>query len=126
MTIPHLFFSYNMISSTRSMIEILKWIIYLSKSISRLDKLSRREIEGNYNKITLVKFITRTPLKVPFSNGRSIRGLAFDNNLIKDPFFKMIFNISKKKTFEETRDEFFDKCRVDYVGTGTVGTYGTL
>ena len=46
--------------------KIFKFIIYFSKSILRLDKLSKREIEGNFNKITLIKFITRTPLKFLF------------------------------------------------------------
>tara|TARA_Y100000589_G_C27057853_1_gene590067 strand:+ start:152 stop:988 length:837 start_codon:yes stop_codon:yes gene_type:complete len=86
----------------------IKKIIFLLKSIFFLDKVNKREINGKIGNFTYLKFFNKTQLKVPFSLGRSARGYPFNNKLIKDPNFKIIYNASQNKSFEELRDSFFE------------------
>ena len=86
----------------------IKQTIFLLKSIFRLDKLNQREINGKIEKLTHLKFLTKTKLKVPFSLGRSSSGYAFNSQLIKDPNFEMFYKISQKKSLEEIKECFFE------------------
>ena len=86
----------------------IKKTIFLLKFIFRLDKVNQREINGKIDKFTYLKFITKTQLKVPFCLGRSVRGYPFNNKLINDPFFQIIYKASQNKSFEEIRDYLFE------------------
>ena len=50
----------------------------------------------------------KTPLRVPFSLGRSARGIPFDKNLIKDPFYNIIYQKSENKNTREIIDYLFE------------------
>ena len=86
----------------------IKKTIFLLKSILLLDKINKKEINGKIDKFTYLKFITKTQLKVPFSLGRSARGYPFNNKLINDPIFEIIYKASQNKSFEEIRDSFYE------------------
>ena len=87
---------------------LIKKNIFLIKSIFLLDKLNQKEQNGKIGKFTYLKFITKTQLKVPFSLGRSARGYPFNNKLIKDPIFEIIYKASQNKSFEDIRDPLFE------------------
>tara|TARA_Y100000389_G_scaffold156195_1_gene157021 strand:- start:1805 stop:2662 length:858 start_codon:yes stop_codon:yes gene_type:complete len=70
-----------------------KYILSFLKAILYLDKLNKNEESGKISKITKFKFIPKSKINVPFSLGRSIRGLPFKDNLKKDPFGVFINNI---------------------------------
>ena len=76
---------------------ILKCILNFLKIILYLDKPNKSEKSGKISKITKFKFITKSKINVPFSLGRSIRGLSFQGNLKKDPFGVFINNIFQEK-----------------------------
>ena len=87
---------------------LIKKIIFLLKSIFLLDRINQKEINGKIGKFTNLKFITKTQLKVPFSLGRSARGYKFNNKLINDPIFEILYKASQNKSFEDIRDSFFE------------------
>ena len=72
---------------------IFKYLLSFLKVIFYLDKLNKNEESGKISKITKFKFIPKSKINVPFSLGRSIRGLPFKDNLKKDPFGVFINNI---------------------------------
>jgi len=87
---------------------IFKKSIFSIKTLLLLDNLSNNEIDGKIDLFTKIKFIQRTPLRVPLSLGRSARGIAFDHNLIFDPIYKIIYHASQKKNISEIVNSFFE------------------
>ena len=86
---------------------IFKKLVFKLKTYFNLDKLTSNELKGNFNKITYLKILKRTPLEVPFYLGRSVRGISFNNNqIIKDPIFKLFNDVYEDKSFEEIMDNF--------------------
>ena len=92
---------------------ILKNLIFSIKKFLFLDKLNNYEIKGNIDKFSYFKFTKRTQLKVPFSNGRSIRGCSFKKNILQDPMYKMIYQISQNIPFEEIRHDFSEILKIE-------------
>lgn len=72
---------------------IFKYILSFLKVILNLDKLNKNEESGKIRRITKFKFVPKSEVKVPFSLGRSIRGLSFKDGLKKDPFGVFVNNI---------------------------------
>ena len=87
---------------------MIRKTIFLLKSIFLLDEINQRERYGKITKFTHLKFIPKTQLKVPFSLGRSARGYAFNNQLIEDPIFEIIYKASQKINLDEITDSFFE------------------
>ncbi len=92
---------------------ILKKSIFSIKKFLFLDRLNNHEINGNIGKFSYFKFIKRTQLKVPFSNGRSIRGCSFKKNILKDPIYKIIYQISKNIAFEKISHDFSETLKIE-------------
>tara|TARA_A100001388_G_C28764966_1_gene500155 strand:- start:1610 stop:2482 length:873 start_codon:yes stop_codon:yes gene_type:complete len=86
---------------------ILKKSIFLIKSVFLLDNLTPFEVNGNMDFLTRIKFLKKTQLKVPFSLGRSARGISFNDYLINDPIYKIIYEASQYKNVMEIIDSFF-------------------
>ncbi len=87
----------------------IKKTIFLLKSIFLLDKLKQREQNGEIERFTHLKFISKTKLKVPFSLGRSSNGYSFNKKEIKDPIYKIFYEASKKEDLEVIRDSLYEK-----------------
>ena len=85
---------------------IFKKLVFKLKTHFNLDTLNSNELKGNFNKITYIKIIKRTPLEVPFYLGRSARGISFNNQISKDPIFKLVKDVYEDKSFEEIMDNF--------------------
>ena len=83
----------------------LKNIIYFTKSLISLDILNSYENKGYLNRYSKIKFTAKTALKVPFNLGRSARGIAFNNKLFKEPFFKIVYQISLNKSIDQIKQE---------------------
>jgi len=66
--------------------KILKNIFDFIKRLFRLDKLNSKEVSGNISEFTKLKLLPYTGISVPFSLGRTIRGVRFSDSLYKDPF----------------------------------------
>ena len=90
-----------------------KKIIFFLKSSLFLDSLNKNEIEGNIENLTFIKFIKKTPLKVPFSLGRTARGCSFDNNLVQDPFFNVFDQISQNKPLRDIKDYLSEAFKIE-------------
>tara|TARA_B110000008_G_scaffold268907_1_gene297540 strand:+ start:7854 stop:8693 length:840 start_codon:yes stop_codon:yes gene_type:complete len=69
-------------------------IDFLKESFS-LCNLNERESQGFVSSLTKLRFIPYTRILVPFSLGRTIRGLSFKKNLIQDPYGKLAIEIFK-------------------------------
>ena len=87
---------------------LFKQAVFFLKSLFLLDKFNKYELAGQIKQFSNLKFIHRTQLNVPFSLGRSARGIAFGSELRKDPIFEIIYQASKKKDYNEIRDDFFE------------------
>ncbi len=92
---------------------ILKKSIFSIKKFLLLDKLNHFEMNGNIDNFSYFKFIKRTQLKVPFSNGRSIRGCSFEKNILKDPIYKIIYQISKNTPLGEIKNDFSEFLKIE-------------
>ena len=64
---------------------IFKNIINNAQEILTINALSEDEFKGQLNSLSFLKFFKGSLLSVPFSLGRSIRGVKFDNTVL-DPF----------------------------------------
>lgn len=73
-----------------------KSIDYLNR-LFVLNKVNNYEKSGRLKFFSKIKFIPKTTLNVPFSLGRTIRGLSFDSCFTKDPFGVFIKRILKNK-----------------------------
>jgi hypothetical protein len=99
---------------------ILKCILSFLKAILYLDKLNKNEESGKISKFTKFKFIPKSKIYAPFSLGRSIRGLPFNDNLKKDPlgiFINNIFQEIDKDRNIEYLFSHFKKEKVSSAGT---------
>ena len=92
---------------------ILKKSIFFIKKSLFLDKLNNYEMNGNIDKFSYFKFIKRTQLNVPFSNGRSIRGCSFKKNILKDPIYKIIYQISQNVPFGKIKHDFSEILKIE-------------
>tara|TARA_Y100000991_G_scaffold215226_1_gene204997 strand:- start:956 stop:1807 length:852 start_codon:yes stop_codon:yes gene_type:complete len=90
-----------------------KKLVFTIKTILFLDKLNNYEMNGNVEKLSNLKFLKRTQLKVSFSNGRSIRGYSFDKNISSDPIYKIILQISKGKSLKEIKNDFSKTLQIE-------------
>jgi len=100
---------------------IFKSILSFLKVILYLDKLNKNEESGKILKITKFKFIPKININVPFSLGRSIRGLPFNDNLKKDPFGIFINNIFQEIDKDRNIEYLFSHFKKEKVSNaGTV------
>lgn len=75
------------------MVKFLKSNIFLLKRFSGLHLLNDEERRGIYRFTTSVKFLYQTPINLPYSNGRTIRGLSFRDNLCEDAMGRFCLDI---------------------------------
>jgi hypothetical protein len=66
--------------------KLLKNLIIGAKNFVIPSELNDLEKNGHINKLTPLKFLRYSEVSVPFSFGRTIRGLSFDDALVRDPF----------------------------------------
>ena len=71
-------------------------IIDSIKKLLSLNKLRKNESKGFTSSLTTLNFLPYTTVTIPFSLGRTIRGVSFDKNLILDPFGMLCLGISKE------------------------------
>ena len=72
---------------------ILTLIDFSKKSLFLLD-LNENELKGFISKSSKLRFLPHTKIQVPFNLGRTIRGVSFKNNIMRDPNGKLCKNIS--------------------------------
>ena len=73
--------------------DLLKNAIYKAKELTSFDRLNSKEELGFIGQLAWLKMLHKTSLNVPFSIGRSIRGIAFSDAEKLDTFGKMISNV---------------------------------
>ena len=93
---------YSIKKNTLIVIDLIK------KSLS-LCNLNADESKGFVSSLTKLRFLPYTRVTVPFSLGRTIRGLSFKENLMHDPYGKLALGIAegidKKILFKTILDE---------------------
>lgn len=67
-------------------------IDYIKKSLS-LCNLNKNESQGFISPMSKLRFMPFTRVIVPFSLGRSVRGLSFNKNFMLDPYGKLCMDI---------------------------------
>lgn len=86
-----------------SLIDLVKKSVFLSN-------LNEYELNGFINSFTKFRFLPYTKLTVPFSLGRTIRGVSFNKNFKLDPYGRLCIDISNgienKLIFNELFKEF--------------------
>ena len=87
---------------------LIKKLIYKFKSKFNFDKLSTMESNGIVRNLTILKLLPKTPLNVPFTIGRTCRGISLEFGLKGDSSFKMTQNIFDCKSLEYTKNELFN------------------
>ena len=107
---------------------ILKCILNFLKIILYLDKPNKSEESGKISKITKFKFIPKSKINVPFSLGRSIRGLSFQDNLKKDPFGIFINNMCQEIDRDTNIEYLFSHLKKEkfYDAATVIGLKGNL
>ena len=63
-------------------------------------KLNDKEFSGQVSRSMKTRLIKHTRLSLPFSLGRTIRGLSFDNNISKDPYGRLCKSISNGENYQ--------------------------
>ncbi|RPG75819.1 MAG: hypothetical protein CBC45_001615 [Euryarchaeota archaeon TMED85] len=76
--------------------KIVFFIIDALKKLFLLNNLSKKELQGFSSPLTILRFLPNTIVKVPYSLGRTVRGVSFDKNILLDPAGRMCSNISKQ------------------------------
>ena len=75
--------------------KIILHVIDSTKKVFFLDKLSKKNLQGFNSAFSKLRFLKHTKVKVPFSLGRTIRGVSFKNkNFTLDPYAKLCQDIS--------------------------------
>jgi len=69
-------------------IKIKICIDFINKILS-LCNLNKNELQGFISPLSKLRFIPHTIVMVPFSLGRTCRGVSFNENFIKDPYGKL-------------------------------------
>ena len=57
-------------------------IIDLVKKTLNLEKLNQKESKGFNTSLTKLRLLSNTKVSVPFSLGRTVRGVSFDKNVM--------------------------------------------
>lgn len=70
-------------------------IIDLVKKTLNLEKLNHKELKGFNTSLTKLRLLSNTKVLVPFSLGRTVRGVSFDKNVMLDPAGRLCSEISK-------------------------------
>jgi hypothetical protein len=89
----------------------VKNILDLIKCIFGLNNLNIREVAGLVDRFTKIKLMPYTSIRVPFSLGRTIRGLAFLGSNDKDAFSSFVNLCSQDKQDDELINYFLSFCK---------------
>lgn len=78
----------------------MKKLIFITidffKKVFMLENLTKDNISGQVSTLLKLRLFKKSKVNVPYSLGRSVRGVSFTGkNLLKDPFAKLCFDISK-------------------------------
>ena len=79
------------------MLKIKKIILFILDSIKRflfLNNLNKNELNGFITPLTKFRLFPNTRVTVPYSLGRTVRGVSFDKNLKFDPAGRLCNDIS--------------------------------
>jgi hypothetical protein len=76
---------------------LLKYILNYFKIFFNLNKLNSFENSGKISTFTKLKLFYKSEVILPFRLGRTIRGLSFDGNAKKDPFYIFTKGILEEK-----------------------------
>ena len=80
------------------MFKLKKTILFLFdflKKFLHLSNLNRNELNGYTTRFTMLRLFPNTKVTVPYSLGRTVRGVSFDKNLHLDPAGRLCRDISK-------------------------------
>jgi len=78
--------------------------INFTKKLMLLDSLTDQEISGYFNFSTRLKLFPRSSISLPFSLGRTIRGISFEESCVKDPFAAFILMCTEGETDNNLAD----------------------
>jgi len=91
-----------------------KFVIYLYKKfrffVDFLIGLNDKELTDVLRKSTLQKIKFSYSINLPYSKGRTIRGLGF-NNAIKDPYSKIVSDLLIGNSIESITENLFSICK---------------
>lgn len=83
------------------------------KSLVSLTELSAYESLGNFRFLTRIKVFPNTTIRLPYSLGRTIRGLPFDTCTITDPFAIFIQKCISNNLTHDTADYLSNLYKLD-------------
>ena len=75
-----------------------KYIFYIIDSLKNLfllSNLNKKELQGFTTSSTRFRFLPNTIVRVPYSLGRTVRGVSFDENILLDPAGRICSKISQ-------------------------------
>ena len=91
--------------------KIILNIIDFIKKIFFLSYLNQNELKGFVTPLTKFRFLPFTMVEVPYSLGRTVRGISFDKNITLDPAGRLcmdIFSDTDSNTMVRNLSEVFD------------------
>ena len=90
--------------------KIILIIIDLIKKSFFLSNLKTIELKGHISSLTFLRLLPYTSIKVPYSLGRTVRGISYNKNLRLDPAGKLCMDlsngVSKKNIIKDLSTEF--------------------
>lgn len=92
--------------------KIILFIIDSIKHITSLSTLNALELKGFTSTLSKLRFFPNTKVTMPFSLGRTVRGVSFDKNLLLDPAGKLcneILNNEDDDVIYNNLSEEFEK-----------------
>lgn len=90
--------------------KIILVIIDLIKKSFFLSNLKTNELKGNISSLTFIRLLPYTCIEVPYSLGRTVRGISYNKNLNLDPAGRMCIdlfnNVNTEKIIKDLSIEF--------------------
>jgi len=84
-------------------------IIFFLKEIFLLNKVGENAISiGKLPSLYALRFFPKTNFIAPFALGRTIRGLSFSKNLMKDPFGRVCSDLVHKKSIDGFAENLYE------------------
>ncbi len=75
--------------------KIILIIVDLAKRVLLIENLSKKNLLGECSPLLRFRLFPYSKVTVPYSLGRTVRGVLFDKNSKKDPFARLCFDISQ-------------------------------
>ena len=74
--------------------KIALFVLDVFKKFLFLDDLNKNELNGFMSTLTVFRLFPNTKIIVPYSLGRTVRGVSFDKNLYLDPAGRLCKDIN--------------------------------